>query len=646
MAIENENQGADAISEEELFRQMAEAVVDGDDEIIEELANRVLELNIDPYTAIVEGLTKGMSIVSDMYENGKAFVPNLMVSAGAMYEGLDILSPYLKSDSTNKPSKIIIGTVEGDVHDIGKNLVKTMMTAAGFDMIDLGSDVPLSSFVSSARDQKADAISMSTLMTTTMPGMEKVIEQLKEEGLRDSLLVMVGGAPINADYAAKIGADATRDDASAATEWLKGAIVELPDADLRWSEKQISLNKVKYKEELAKKGTVEAVDIGLETAKAIIEEFESVGVKTKESMTHADRTVSAMSDKKVDRLPVYPLACGVLRKFAPVTYKEYATNEDAFVQSAYLGSKYLDLDMFVGLIDLSITSADLGCGVKFPEEDTPSSEGHLEDYEKIEVPEVKEGTRAYELIKATKLAKAKLNSELATPMVGFHEGPLLTLTQLMGASRVLGDMNTNPDVVLKAVDKCADYVAEVSRAFFEEDACDALCIDNLWSNNVIMGQDDYWKFDGQFVYNKHVPVFKEYNQPYIIHNCADAVHYDIQISKFGTALYSYAYYPSGKGKGSYSYDELIPKYGKTCCMMGEVDPIQFLDNSPEGIQKIRNDTESNLRGAIQALKENGFQSKYVMSTGCEIPPGAPLDTSKAMVDVVKELGPELQKMIG
>ena len=562
-----------------------------------------------------------------------------------MYKGMDILTPHIKVENTEKRSVGVIGTIEGDVHDIGKNLVKTMLSASGIDMVDLGNDVPIEKFVKVAKEKKADLVSMSALMTTTMVNMEKVIEMMQEEGIRDSAIVMVGGAPISKEFAEHIGADSTHPNAMTATEWVKSEISKLAPASQRWSDEKISLGKIKYRDALSKKKVKGKADVGLETAKQIIAEFESVSVKKKEQMTHMDRTLAAMADKKVDRLPVYPLVCGSLRKFANVSYKQYATDEKSFVDSVYLGSKYLDTDMFVGLIDLSVTSADFGCKIRYPEEDTPSSEGHLEAYEKIEVPEVKKGTRSYELIMASKKATEKINKELNTPFVGFHEGPLLTLTQIMGADRVLMDMKTNPDVVLKAVQKCTDYVCQVSEVFFEENACNTLCIDNLWSNNVIMSEEDYWKFDGKFVYDQHLPVFKKYNQPYIIHNCADAVHFDTQIKKFGTQLYSYAYYPKLKINGSQSYTDLIPKYGKTCCMMGEVDPIDFMDGTPAGIQKVKDATKDLLKGVLPVLKENGLQSKYVISTGCETPPSGPLSTVKAMVDTMKELGSDYQKQI-
>ncbi len=628
-----------------ILNELAEAVVEGDDDLAVELSQKVLDKGLDPYEAIINGLAKGMMIISDKYEKGEAFVPHLLIASSAMYAGMELLSPAIKTDGEHETSVGVIGSIEGDVHDIGKNLVKTMLSASGFKMVDLGADVPVEKFIEAARENQADLISMSSLMTTTMANMEKVIEMLQEEGIRDSLKVMVGGAPVSEEFAEAIGADSTHGDAMHASEWANDNVKQLEPNKVRWSEEKISLSKVKYRDLLSKKKVKGKGDVGLETAKEIIEEFDKVGVKSKEQMSHMDRTLAAMGDKKVDRLPVYPLACGVMRKFANRNYRDYATEPKAFVDSAFLGSKYLDTDMFVGLIDLSATSADFGCKIKYPEDDTPSSEGHLKTYDNLEVPEVKEGTRAHELVMASKMATEKLNKELNTPFVGFHEGPLLTLTQLMGADRVLMDMKTHPDVVLEALQKCTDYICQVSELFFDEGACNALCIDNLWSNNVIMSEEDYWKFDGKFVYDQHLPLFKKYNQPYIIHNCADAVHFDTQITKFDTKLYSYAYYPKQRGKGSQNYADLIPKYGDTCCMMGEINPVDFMDNSPGGVQKIKNDTKNLIEGVIPVLKDNGMQSKYVMASGCEIPPGGPLNTVKAMVDTVKELGPQLQKDI-
>jgi|GEM_PF-91488 len=636
------------MSKEMILKALTNAVIEGDDDKAVEYAQKALDAGIDPQEAILDGLAKGMAIMGDKYERGEVFVPHLMIASSALYEGMDILTPHISKDEATRPVTGVIGTIEGDVHDIGKNLVKTMLAAAGFTMIDLGNDVPLESFITTAKENKADFISVSALMTTTMTGMDKISEMLLENGYRDSLAFMVGGAPVSPQYAQSVGADGTAKDASGAVSLAKELTSKQAPAAERWSDAKLSVTKTKYKDAVLKRkaATSSSGNVTLETAKKIIDEYNKVGIKGVSKMSHTERVFGALGDKKIDRLPVYPLACGVTRKFVPCTYKEYATVPEKFAASAEAAVKYLDVDTFVGLTDLSITSADIGAGISFPEEDTPSATGHLENYEDIEIPEVKKGTRIYNHIQASKQAIEKLHKEeLDAPFVAFHEGPLLTLTQAMGADRVLHDMNINPGDVHKALEKVTDFVSEISTAFFEEGAADAICVDNLWSNNVIMSADQYWEFDGKYVYDKHIPVFKKFNAPYVIHNCADAVHFDIQIRKFGTSMYSYAYYEKNRDKGSKNYADLIPEYSKDCCLMGEIDPVQFMNDGEETYKNIRHDTVTLMDGVLKTLKESGRQSNYVLSTGCEIPPDGSLLSVKAMVDVVKETGEDRYKQI-
>ncbi|TFH06001.1 MAG: methyltransferase, partial [Methanosarcina sp.] len=618
-----------------------DAVVEGDDELAEEFAHKALDEDIDAYEAIVDGLAKGMKIISDMYEKGEAFVPSLLLAADAMYAGMDILTPYIKLDGTSVPRNVIIGTVEGDVHDIGKNLVKTMMTAAGFNMIDLGCDVPLDKFAEAAKENKATAISMSTLMTTTMGGMETVIEQLQEEGIRDSMIVMVGGAPVSQTFADSIGANGTALDASRAVETLTTLVSELP-ADL-WSDSSLAASKMKYKESLAQKSGREKVDIGLVTAEKVLAEFDSVVPKFKESMTKAERFTSAFQDKKVDRLPVAPLACGVSRKFVPCNYADYSTKAEKYAACVEAGIKYFNMDTFVGLTDLCVDAADFGATIRYPEEDTPAAIGHLEDYENLEVPEIKEGTRAYNLIQGNKIATEKAHA-LGAPMTALIEGPMVALTQIMGATRILSDLRTNPDVVLKALDKTATYVEEIMKGMFEEAQPDNLCMVTLWTNNVILSADEYMKSEGQVMQNRIAPLYKQYNKPVVIHNCSDVPHWDL-ISKWNTEYYSYTFYPDEVNKGSKDHKYLISTHGKETMFGGEVSPIVFLDNSPEGLASMKANTVALQESVLNTLKENGMQSKYMIATGCEVPPGAPCDAITAQTYTVAEKGPELYKKI-
>jgi hypothetical protein len=197
-----------AKSKEELLEKLSECVVEMEDEEVVDVANEYVESGYPALDGIMEGLVDGMNKASDLYDEEEYFVTDLLLCSDAMYSGIDILKPHLPvEENKGEKPKIVIGVVEGDTHDIGKNLVKIMLDTAGFEMYDLGRDVPLDNFVDKAIEVGASLICMSTLMTTTMDGMRIVIEKLKEKGIRDNVKVMVGGSPISQKYANEIGAD-------------------------------------------------------------------------------------------------------------------------------------------------------------------------------------------------------------------------------------------------------------------------------------------------------------------------------------------------------------------------------------------------------------------------------------------------------
>ena len=192
---------------EELLKKLSDCGVEMEEEEAAETAKDYLEAGYPAFDGIMDGLVDGMNRASDLYDAEEYFVTDVLLCSDAMYAGLDILRPHLPDQETEEKKKAVIGVVEGDTHDIGKNLVKIMLETAGFEMFDLGRDVPLDSFVEKAKEVNADLICMSTLMTTTMTGMKTVIEKLQEEGIRDAVKVMVGGSPISPGYAKEIGAD-------------------------------------------------------------------------------------------------------------------------------------------------------------------------------------------------------------------------------------------------------------------------------------------------------------------------------------------------------------------------------------------------------------------------------------------------------
>ncbi len=198
-----------------------EAVVGGKLEIAVETTNSAIADGVNAQSIINDYLIKGMEEIGQRFENGKAFVPNLLMSARAMKGSLDILKPLLKDETSASLGKIVIGTVKGDLHDIGKNLVASMLEGCGFEVINLGVDVTSEKFVTAIKENNADIVCMSALLTTTMTYMKEVIEAIEAAGLKDKVKVMVGGAPVNDTFATKIGATAFSDNANAAVQTAK-----------------------------------------------------------------------------------------------------------------------------------------------------------------------------------------------------------------------------------------------------------------------------------------------------------------------------------------------------------------------------------------------------------------------------------------
>ena len=206
---------------EEILKGLAEAVIEMDEDRARQLSEEAIAVGMDAYEAIMGGLAKGMAVVSEKYDRQEYFVPEILICADAMYAGLEILRPHLRPEALKGSAKVVIGVIEGDIHDIGKNVVRMMMEGSGFEVHDLGRDVPVAKFVDEAERTGADIIAISTLMSTTMQGMERVVQLLKQRGVRERFKVLIGGCPVSASYAQRIGADAYAPDASEGIRTVK-----------------------------------------------------------------------------------------------------------------------------------------------------------------------------------------------------------------------------------------------------------------------------------------------------------------------------------------------------------------------------------------------------------------------------------------
>ena len=209
------------LDDEELVQQMFDDLYDGLKEEIEEGVNILLERGWAPYKILTEALVGGMTIVGADFRDGILFVPEVLLAANAMKGGMTILKPLLAETGAPRMGSMVIGTVKGDIHDIGKNLGSMMMEGAGFEVVDIGINNPVENYLEALEEHKPDILGMSALLTTTMPYMKVVIDTMIEQGKRDDYIVLVGGAPLNEEFGKAIGADAYCRDAAVAVETAK-----------------------------------------------------------------------------------------------------------------------------------------------------------------------------------------------------------------------------------------------------------------------------------------------------------------------------------------------------------------------------------------------------------------------------------------
>ena len=203
------------------LNDISEALQRGRADKVSELVRGALNENITPKDILEESLIQGMSIIGEKFKKNEVYVPEVLIVARAMHAGMDILQPKLTETGVRNIGKVVMGTVQGDLHDIGKNLVEMMLEGAGFEVIDLGTDISTDKFVEAVKEHKPNIIGMSALLTTTMVNMVEVIKALDVAGLRDKVKIMVGGAPITQNYADQIGADGYSPDASSAVDKAK-----------------------------------------------------------------------------------------------------------------------------------------------------------------------------------------------------------------------------------------------------------------------------------------------------------------------------------------------------------------------------------------------------------------------------------------
>ncbi len=201
-----------------MIEDLRQGVIKGDEQGVKDLTQKLIDEGLEPLEIINNGLIAGMSVVGDRFKKAEMYVPEVLMAAKSMKSGMELVKPLIAEGDVEAATKVLMGTVKGDLHDIGKNLVGMMMESSGFEVVDAGVDITPEEFAEMVKDEEPDVLGLSALLTTTMLAMRETIEVLEEEGLRDQVKIIIGGAPVTSDFAEEIGADGYAPDAASATE--------------------------------------------------------------------------------------------------------------------------------------------------------------------------------------------------------------------------------------------------------------------------------------------------------------------------------------------------------------------------------------------------------------------------------------------
>lgn len=357
-------------------------------------------------------------------------------------------------------------------------------------------------------------------------------------------------------------------------------------------------------------------------------------------MSHAERVVAGLQNQPIDRPLVWPLTCGFNRTLLGYTYEEISKDARKLGETWAAGYREWEYDAILGLIDLSVISADVGTKLRYPLENTtmpiePAIKT-VEDYEKLEVPDVRKGRMGY-VIEAVKVTREKAPDAVFTPLV---EGPLLALTQSAYAERVLMDMYYHPEAVLKAVKTFVEIDKEYITAIGETGAANGIVMDYLWNNMSCLGAEQYKKFEGQFIPEINKTIIDS-GMAYIIHNCADEPMHHLHFEETDPtpAAYSWCYYPHIER--SWSADKLVKKYAEKAVIAGNLDPQLWVRAT---VDEMKEATLKLLKESQRALKDSGNVSRFCICSGCEIPPAltTKAENIRATVEIVNKYGPEYQ----
>jgi len=547
---------------------------EGNAKAVRSLVMQAVSEGIPAQDILQKGLLDGMSVVAEQFKNNEIFVPEVLVIARAMNRGMSILKPLMVPKDTEYVGRVCVGTVCGDLHDIGKNLVKLMMEGQGLEVIDLGTDVPAETFVKTAVERDCQVICCSALLTTTMIVMEDVVRECEKAGIRDKVKIMIGGAPVTETYCRQIGADAYTPDASSAA------------------------------------------------AKAL----EFCRAQNRSALTHRERMELTFAHREGDRVPVYPILGGVCRKLVGADYPTWSTDPVVCADSFLAAADRYDLDCLITMIDLSVECDAWGQKLIYPMNEAahPDYDNVLirkvSDYGKIVRADYRKSSRMMMQLEVCRRLVKEKKGEM--PVIAFVFGPLGTLSMMRNPRDLFLDLYDAPEAVRHATWCVAETLSDYAAALCDA-GVDAIMWDTLYASASIMSKEMWRNTEGGPM-KMLAQTVRDHGCVNMIHNCGRKCYFDAQIEAVGPAAISFLYPPDDCA----DYAECKAKYGDRLTLMGAVMPSHAIIGTDE-------QWDEQCREQIDAMAAGGG---FILATGCEYPANASLDRLSRMIEIAKNYG--------
>lgn len=588
----------------EKYADIATAVKHGKKKQVVPLVEKAIAEGCDAEELLNEGLIAPLTEIGERFSTGEVFVPEMLVAARAMSAGMEYLKPYLAESGAEPIGSAVIGTVKGDMHDIGKNLVRMMIEGKGFDVVDLGVDVPAETFVDFVKEHDVDLVCCSALLTTTMPEMKTVIDALVREGLRERVRVMVGGAPVNQAFADEIGADAYTEDASAAGARAVELVAELRASGIGGGARQQNAHA-----DIAR-------DSSADIATATVHGHTPLDMSAWEKPVSRNMSVWVREMIKARKKKPLPVLSFPAIQILDCTVSELVASADLQATALRAIGKRVDSAAIVSFMDLSVEAEAFGSRIVVSDDEVPTVVGSVvsneEDLAVLQQPVVGDG-RTGACVEAIHEAALQVDDR---PVLAGLIGPFSLTGRLMDVNEVMVQCLEEPALVKGVLNRAADFLVEYAQAFKTAGADGVVMAEPLAG---LLPAELVGEFSSVYV-KRVVDAVQDDSFIVVYHNCGSSVVKAADaIVATGAAAFHFG--------NAIEMADILPLMPVDALVMGNIDPAV----------EMRNGTPKSVRAATLSLMGKcGAYPNFVPSTGCDVPPMSPWDNIDAFFGAVED----------